>query len=37
VTEAADKALLDGATAMAWAAIDLVKDDGVRERLLQRP
>ena len=33
VTEAADKALLDGAIAMAWTAIDLATDAGARERL----
>jgi amidohydrolase len=34
VTEAADKALIDGALAMAWTAIDMVTDVRVRERLL---
>ena len=34
VTPAADKALLDGATAMAWTAIDLASDAPVRSRLL---
>jgi amidohydrolase len=34
VSEAADKALIDGALAMAWTAIDMVTDVRVRERLL---
>lgn len=34
ITEAADKALSDGALAMAWTAIDLATDTGVRNRLL---
>jgi len=33
-TEAADAAVIDGALAMAWTAIDLTRDDGLRERLL---
>jgi len=33
-TEAADKAVIDGALAMAWTAIDLATDEAVRERLL---
>ena len=33
-TEAADKAVIDGALAMAWTAIDLATDEGVRRRLL---
>ncbi|HEY5624883.1 MAG TPA: M20 family metallopeptidase [Dehalococcoidia bacterium] len=33
-TEAADKAVIDGALAMAWTAIDLAMDEGVRGRLL---
>jgi amidohydrolase len=33
VTADADRALLDGATAMAWTAIDLATDDGLRSRL----
>jgi amidohydrolase len=36
VTEAADKAVIDGALAMAWTAIDLATDAKVRERLLER-
>ncbi|HXG19853.1 MAG TPA: M20 family metallopeptidase [Methylomirabilota bacterium] len=36
VTEAADKAVLDGGLAMAWTAIDLAADARVRERLLAR-
>jgi amidohydrolase len=35
VTAAADKALADGALAMAWTAIDLATDPTVRERLLR--
>jgi amidohydrolase len=34
VTEVADKALIDGALAMAWTAVDLASDARVRERLL---
>ncbi len=34
VTETADKALLDGALAMAWTVIDLASDTRVRERLM---
>ena len=34
VTEAADRAVFDGAVAMAWTAIDLAADDRVRDRLL---
>jgi metal-dependent amidase/aminoacylase/carboxypeptidase family protein len=37
VTEAADKALYDGAVAMAWTAIDLATTDALRARLLSRP
>ncbi|HEV8713759.1 MAG TPA: M20 family metallopeptidase [Candidatus Binatia bacterium] len=37
VTAAADRALIDGALAMAWTAIDLATDAWVRERLLRRP
>jgi amidohydrolase len=33
---AADRALYDGAVAMAWTAIDLATDASVRERLLRR-
>jgi amidohydrolase len=33
-TPVADKAVLDGALAMAWTAIDLATDDSIRERLL---
>jgi amidohydrolase len=35
-TPTADKALLDGATAMAWTAIDAATSPAVRERLLTR-
>lgn len=37
VTEAADKAIIDGSLAMAWTAIDLATDARVRERLMDRP
>ena len=33
-TEAADAAVIDGALAMAWTAIDLTTDEGLRARLL---
>lgn len=36
ITEAADKAVLDGGLAMAWTAIDLATNAQVRERLLAR-
>ncbi len=36
VTESADRAVTDGAVAMAWTAIDLASDSEVRERLLTR-
>ncbi len=36
VTEDADKALRDGALAMAWTAIDLAQNENVRERVLNR-
>ncbi len=36
ITQDADQALLDGALAMAWTAIDLATDDAVRRRLLAR-
>ncbi len=36
ITEAADKAVVDGGLAMAWTAIDLATDAKVRERLLSR-
>jgi amidohydrolase len=34
VTAKADKALLDGATAMAWTVVDMATDAAVRDRLL---
>jgi amidohydrolase len=37
VTPAADRALHDGAVALAWTAIDSATDDAVRTRLLTRP
>ena len=36
ITEAADRALADGAVALAWTAIDCALDDDVRTRLLAR-
>src|SRR5262249_33712364 len=36
VTEAADKAVIDGSIAMAWTAIDLATDAKVRERLMEK-
>lgn len=37
VTADADKALADGALAMAWTCIDLATNQEVRERLMARP
>ena len=34
-TEAADRAVYDGALAMAWTAIDIAADDELRERLMK--
>ena len=34
VKPAADKAVFDGALAMAWTCVDLVTDEAQRERLL---
>ena len=36
VTEAADKALIDGGLAMAWTAIDIATDPETRQRLIDR-
>jgi amidohydrolase len=36
-TEAADKAVYDGALSMAWTAIDIASDIELTERLLRRP
>jgi amidohydrolase len=36
VTADADKALIDGALAMAWTCVDLAKNKAVRERLMAR-
>jgi metal-dependent amidase/aminoacylase/carboxypeptidase family protein len=36
-TPAADQAVVDGAVAMAWTAIDAAADPALRERLLARP
>jgi amidohydrolase len=36
-TPKADQALIDGAVAMAWTAIDLAADEGLRARLMARP
>jgi hypothetical protein len=35
VGRAADKAVLDGAIAMAWTAIDAASDEGLRDRLMK--
>lgn len=37
VTEAADRALADGAVALAWTAIDCATDEAVRTRLMATP
>ena len=37
VTADADKALIDGALAMAWTCVDLAKNEAVRERLMSKP
>lgn len=37
ITEDADKALIDGAIAMAWTAIDMATEDTVRSRLMAHP
>ena len=34
ITEAADKAIVDGALAMVWTAIDMATDAKIRQRLL---
>jgi len=36
VTQAADKALIDGALSMAWTAIDMATDEQIRDRLIRR-
>ena len=36
VTEAADKAIIDGALSLAWTAVDMATNAEVRERLLNR-
>ena len=36
VTEAADQAIIDGAVSMAWTAIDMAADEGLRQRLITR-
>jgi hypothetical protein len=36
ITESADNAILDGAIAMAWTAVDLARTDNVRARLIGR-
>ena len=36
ITEAADRAIVDGALAMAWTAIDIATDVHLRQRLLSR-
>jgi hypothetical protein len=37
VTEVADKAIIDGATAMAWTAIDIAANEPLRQRLVHAP
>ena len=37
ISQDADKALYDGAVAMAWTAIDMAMTEGLRTRLLSRP
>jgi metal-dependent amidase/aminoacylase/carboxypeptidase family protein len=37
VTPVADKAVADGAVAMAWTAIDVAQTPALRDRLLHRP
>lgn len=37
VTEAADKAVIDGSIAMAWTAIDIASESQLRDRLLRGP
>ena len=36
VTEVADRAVVDGALAMAWTAIDVAADGELRTRLIER-
>ncbi|MHB1912351.1 MAG: M20 family metallopeptidase [Acidimicrobiales bacterium] len=36
ITAAADKAIIDGAVAMAWTTVDLATDDAQRDRLMNR-
>jgi metal-dependent amidase/aminoacylase/carboxypeptidase family protein len=36
ITEAADRAIVDGALAMAWTAIDIATDATLRQRLLSQ-
>jgi hypothetical protein len=36
ITEAADRAIVDGSLAMAWTAIDIATDADLRQRLLSR-
>lgn len=36
ITEAADKAVIDGSLAMAWTAIDMARDEGLRQQLIER-
>jgi amidohydrolase len=37
ITEVADKAVIDGATAMAWTAIDIATDEALSRSLVQAP
>ncbi len=36
VTQAADKALMDGALSMAWTAVDMARDEQIRDRLIRQ-
>jgi amidohydrolase len=36
IAEAGDRAIVDGATALAWTIVDIAADAGLRDRLLQR-
>ena len=36
ITEAGNRAIVDGATAMAWTIVDLAANAALRDRLLQR-
>ena len=36
ITEAGDRAIVDGATAMAWTIVDIATSATLRDRLMQR-